>query len=272
MPNQRGDPGGPIGIFDSGVGGLSVLAEIRAETPHEDLVYVADSAHVPYGSKSADYIRQRSMTLTKFLLDQGAKAIVVACNTATAAAAAHLRKHFDVPVIAMEPAVKPAAAATRRGVVGVLATEGTIKSAQLAALLERFGKGVEVVTQPGIGLVEQVEEGDLDGPKTRRLVEKHTAPLLAASADTIVLGCTHYAFIRPLIADVVGPEVVLIETGPAVARQVRRVLETKGLINPADGRGAESFWTSHEVEPAERVFSLLLGRSVGVRRLPERYR
>ncbi|MDQ6709633.1 MAG: glutamate racemase [Candidatus Dormibacteraeota bacterium] len=272
MPNQKGDPGGPIGIFDSGVGGLSVLKEIQAETPGEELVYVADSAHVPYGSKSAEYIRQRSMTLTKFLLDQGAKAIVVACNTATAAAASHLRRNLDVPVIAMEPAVKPAAAATRRGVVGVLATEGTIKSTQLAALLERFGKGVEVVTQPGIGLVEQVEAGDLDGPETRRLVEKHTAPLLEASADTIVLGCTHYAFIRPLIADVVGPDVVLIGTGPAVARQVRRVLDTNGLLNPAARKGAESFWTSDVSATADRIFSLLLGRSVEVRRLPERYR
>ncbi len=248
-----------------------MLQEIRRELPAEDLIYVADSSHVPYGNKPAEYIRRRSMTLTKFLLDQGAKAIVVACNTATAAAAAHLRRHLDVPVIAMEPAVKPAAAATRRGVVGVLATEGTIRSAQMAALLERFGKGIAVVTQPGIGLVEQVEAGDLDGPATRRLVEKHTAPLLEASADTIVLGCTHYAFIRPLIADVVGPEVVLIETGPAVARQVRRVLDTNGLLNPAARKGAEAFWTSDGAETADRVFSLLLGRSVEVRRLPEHF-
>lgn len=245
-----------------------MLLEIRKDLPAEDIVYVADSAHVPYGNKSPDYIRRRSMTLANFLLAQGAKAIVVACNTATAAAAAHLRQHLEVPIVAMEPAVKPAAAATRRGVVGVLATEGTIKSAQLAALLERFGSGIKVITQPGIGLVERVEAGDLDGPQTRRLVEKHTAPLIAASADTIVLGCTHYAFIRPLIADVVGPDVVLIDTGPAVARQLRRVLASGQLLKPAGTDGVQTFWTSDGRETADRVFSLLLGRSAEVRQLP----
>src|SRR5688500_1303128 len=165
----------PIGVFDSGVGGLSVLHDIRAVLPNEDLIYVADSGHVPYGSKSQEYIQERSIALTQFLIEQGAKTIVVACNTATAAAATRLRSVFSLPIVAMEPAVKPAAAATRSGVIGVLATVGTIKSAQLAALLERFGRGIEVVTQPCPGLVEQVEAGDLDGPETRALVERFTA-------------------------------------------------------------------------------------------------
>ncbi|HEY0734945.1 MAG TPA: glutamate racemase [Herpetosiphonaceae bacterium] len=261
----------PIGVFDSGVGGLSVLHDIRAALPNEDLIYVADSGHVPYGSKSQEYIQERSSVLSRFLIEQGSKAIVVACNTATAAAASRLRSTFALPIVAMEPAVKPAAAATRSGVIGVLATVGTIKSAQLAALLERFGQGIEVVTQPCPGLVEQVEAGDLDGPETRALVERFTAPLVQRGADTIVLGCTHYPFLRPLIADVVGADVALIDTGAAVARQLQRVLSSYDLLNPSERRGGELFWTSGDLYDAPRVFSCLWGRAVEVRRLPETF-
>jgi glutamate racemase len=261
----------PIGVFDSGVGGLSVLRDIRAALPNEDLIYVADSGHVPYGSKTQQYIQERSTILTRFLIEQGAKAVVIACNTATAAAAGLLRSRFALPIVAMEPAVKPAAAATRSGVIGVLATVGTIKSAQLAALLERFGKGIDVVTQPCPGLVERVEAGDLDGPATRALVERYTAPLRERQVDTIVLGCTHYPFLRPLIADVVGSEVALIDTGAAVARQVQRVLTTRDLLHPRHTQGSEQFWTSADAEYAQRVFSCLWGRSVEVRRLPEAF-
>lgn len=257
-----------IGVFDSGVGGLSVLHDVRAALPNEDLIYVADSGHVPYGSKSQEYIQERSSVLSRFLIEQGSKAIVVACNTATAAAAARLRSMFALPIVAMEPAVKPAAAATRSGVIGVLATVGTIKSAQLAALLERFGQGIEVVTQPCPGLVEQVEAGDLDGPGTRALVERFTAPLMQRGADTIVLGCTHYPFLRPLIADVVGADVALIDTGAAVARQLQRVLSSHDLLNQSGRRGGEQFWTSGDLHDAPRVFSCLWGRTVEVRRLP----
>ncbi|MBV9786832.1 MAG: glutamate racemase [Chloroflexi bacterium] len=261
----------PIGVFDSGVGGLSVLHDIRAVLPNEDLIYVADSGHVPYGSKSQEYIQERSIALTRFLIEQGAKTIVVACNTATAAAATRLRSVFSLPIVAMEPAVKPAAAATRSAVIGVLATVGTIKSAQLAALLERFGQGIEVVTQPCPGLVEQVEAGDLDGPETRTLVERFTAPLMQRSVDTIVLGCTHYPFLCPLIADVVGADVALIDTGAAVARQLQRVLSSHDLLNQSEQRGSEQFWTSGDLRDAPRVFSCLWGRSAEVRRLPEQF-
>lgn len=258
----------PIGVFDSGVGGLSVLHDIRAALPNEDLIYVADSGHVPYGSKSQEYIQQRSATLSRFLIEQGSKAIVVACNTATAAAATHLRSAFSLPIVAMEPAVKPAAAATRSGVIGVLATVGTIKSAQLAALLERFGRGIEVVTQPCPGLVEQVEAGDLDGPATRALVERFTAPLMQRGVDTIVLGCTHYPFLRPLIADIVGSDVALIDTGAAVARQLQRVMWSHKLLHQSDRPGGEQFWTSADAQDAPRVFSCLWGKPAAVRRLP----
>lgn len=261
----------PIGVFDSGVGGLSVLHAIRAALPHENLLYVADSRHVPYGSKSAEYIQARSRVLSRFLLEHGAKVIVVACNTATAAAAAMLRVTFDAPVVAMEPAVKPAVAATRSGVVGVLATVGTLKSAQFAALLDRFGQGVEVVTQPCPGLPEQVEAGELDTPTTRALLEQYTAPLLARGADTIVLGCTHYPFLRPLITDIVGPEIALIDTGAAVARQLGRVLERQELLTNSRLTGTEQFWTSADPAAAQPVFARLWQPEAVVRALPPAY-
>lgn len=261
----------PIGVFDSGVGGLSVLAEIRKQLPHEDLLYIADSAHVPYGAKSAGEIRGRSLALARFLLGRRAKALVVACNTATAAAAGLLRETFAAPVVAMEPAVKPAAAATRNGVVGVLATVGTLRSAQFAALLDRFGGGIEVVTQPCPGLPEQVEAGDLDTPRTRALVERYIAPLRARGADTIVLGCTHYPFLRPLIAELAGPDVALIDTGAAVARQLRRVLVARALLRPGAAPGAAHFWTSGDASASAPVFARLWGREVEVLALPAEY-
>lgn len=258
----------PIGVFDSGLGGLSVLREIRAALPREDLLYIADSGHIPYGSKTRDYIRERSVALTRFLLEQGAKAIVIACNTATAAAAAHLRSAFPVPIVAMEPAVKPAAAATRSGVVGVLATVGTLSHARFVALLERFGKGVRIVSQGCPGLVEKVEAGDLAGADTRRLIESYTEPLVSAGADVIVLGCTHYVLLRHLISKVVGPDVRLIDTGEAVARQLRRVLERQDLLNPCAMNGREHFWTTGDLETAQKVMPDLWGEAAVLRRAP----
>lgn len=248
---------GPIGVFDSGVGGLSVLRHIRARLPHEDLLYIADSGHAPYGDKPAEWIRERSLELADWLVARGAKAIVVACNTATAAAAAALRERHALPIVAMEPAVKPAAAATKSGVVGVLATVGTLKSAQFAALLDRFASGIEVVTQPCPGLVECVERGELDTPATRVLVARYVEPLLARGADTIVLGCTHYPFLQPLIAEVAGPQVALIETGPAVARQLERRLQENGLAAGRTRLGKSALHASGDLAQAERVMRRL---------------
>ncbi len=258
----------PIGVFDSGVGGLSVLREIRARLPHEPLAFVADCRHVPYGDKPPAYIRARSLALGRFLVDEGAKTIVVACNTATAAAAETLRESLPVPVVAMEPAVKPAAAATRTGVVGVLATVGTLDSARFAALLARFGRDVRVVTQPAPGLVEQVEAGDLDGPATRALVERYARPLLDAGADTIVLGSTHYPFLRPLIADVVGATVTLVDTGAAVARQLERVLDAHGLANGTAVPAPAALWTTGDAGAVGPVMARLWGAG-DVRAVPE---
>ncbi len=237
-------PNAPIGVFDSGLGGLSVLRHARDRLPAEDFLYVADSGHAPYGERSADWIRSRSLTLGQFLIDRGAKALLIACNTATAAAAQVLRERWpDLPVIGMEPAVKPAAAATRSGVVGVLATTGTLASARFAALLDSFGRDIRVLTRPGTGLVEAVERGDLDTAETRALVASHVEPLVTAGADVIVLGCTHYPFLRPLIERIAGPEVRVIDTGDAVARHLMRKLGEVGVLRN-DGRGGERFWSS----------------------------
>ncbi|MFA7399036.1 MAG: glutamate racemase [Sideroxydans sp.] len=262
---------GAIGVFDSGVGGLSVLHHIRQILPNERLIYVADSAHVPYGDKSPAYIEARSLALTRYLLSQGADAIVIACNTATAAAAHTLRVKFNkVPIIGMEPAVKPAVAATKSGVVGVLATVGTLESARFAALLEKYAGHVKIVTQGCPGLVEQVERGHLTEADTRKLVERYTEPLLAQSADTIILGCTHYAFLAPLILDVVGADITLVDTGEAVARQVQRRIQIELPHRSSDAAGVE-FFTSGDAEQASRIMSVLWGETVGAIQLPQEF-
>jgi glutamate racemase len=249
----------PIGVFDSGVGGLSVLRHIRSLLPHEDLLYVADSVHAPYGNKSQEFIRERAVTLADFLVAQGAKALVVACNTATAAAIESLRQQYDLPIIGMEPAVKPAAAATKTGVIGILATVGTLQSAQFAALLEHYGQTVTVVTQACHGLVECIERGELETDKTRSLLAEYLKPLLEAQADTIVLGCTHYPFVRPLIEDIAGREVTLIDTGAAVARQLQTRLIEQDLLATADKPASVTFWTNSQDPDAEHVMARLWG-------------
>ncbi len=268
-----------IGVFDSGVGGLSVLHHIRQTLPHERLIYVADSGHVPYGDKSPLYIEARSLALTKFLVEQGAEAIVIACNTATAAAINTLRSRFTLPIVGMEPAVKPAVAATKSGVVGVLATVGTLESARFAALLERYAGNVKIVTQGCPGLVEVVERGDLHSLEARRLIERYTAPLLAQGADTFILGCTHYPFLAPLIREVVGEAITLVDTGEAVARQLQHRLQTElptreQTVRPEPVEGQNNsaqFFTSGDVEQATRILSALWGEEILARQLPNEF-
>jgi glutamate racemase len=259
---------GAIGVFDSGVGGLSVLRHIRQLLPNERLIYVADSGHVPYGDKSREYIEERSLIIARFLQQQGADAIVIACNTASAAAAASLRSQFNIPIIAMEPAVKPAVAASRNGIVGVLATTGTLASARFAALLERYAGEGEIITQGCPGLVEQVEKGELKSPQTRALIERYTKPLLAKSADTLILGCTHYPFLASLIADVVGSNIALVDTGAAVARQLQRRIREELSVRTVGGGNAE-FFTTGDVLDATRIMSVLWGEDVFVKKLPQ---
>ncbi|MBR1960457.1 MAG: glutamate racemase [Bacteroidales bacterium] len=224
-----------IGIFDSGTGGLSVFKEIRKLLPEERYIYFSDNAHCPYGEKSREYIIERSREITRFLLDKGCDIIVVACNTATAAAIAVLREEFPVRFIGMEPAVKPAVKSTRTGVVGVLATAGTLKADKYLNTREKFSEGVKITEHVGQGFVELVEKGCLTGREAEDVVRASLKPLLDEGADRIVLGCTHYPFLWDTIAKIASElyperEIEIIDPAPAVARHLLETMKTEGLI------------------------------------------
>jgi len=234
-----------IGVFDSGVGGLAVLREIHAQLPAADLLYFADQAHVPYGPRPAAEIRRFAQAITRFLLEQGAQVIVVACNTASAAALQSLRAAFPtVPFVGMEPAVKPAAERTRTRAVGVIATPATFQGELFASVVDRFAGGVTVLPQVCPGLVEHVEAGELATPATLALLREYLAPLVAQGIDSLVLGCTHYTFLLPAIAQVAGPGVEVVDPAPAVARQARRVAERR---QAAGGTGRVTLASSGDV-------------------------
>ena len=254
----------PVGVWDSGVGGLTVLREMRRLLPHENFVYIGDGFHAPYGGRTPDEITDFSLALSHFLVNRhNARALVVACNTATAASAPALRDVFTplgIPVVAMEPAVKPAVQATRTGKVGILATVGTLKSARFAALLARYeGGSVQFITHPCPGLVEAVETGQTRTPETRALLAGYIAPLLTQNVDTIVLGCTHYPVLRPLIAEIAGPNVALIDTGEAVARRLQSVLDNElGAANKGNGVDGLECYTTGDVPAFIRAAQTIL--------------
>ena len=258
----------PVGIFDSGVGGLSVLREIHTALPAESIYYVADSAHAPWGDKPPSFVRDRALKIAQFLVERGVKAIVIGSNTGTAGSAEALRSTLTIPVVGIEPGIKPAVAATKSRVIGAIVPAAVSESDRLASLLDRFGSDVEVVIQPVPGLVEHVEAADLDGAELRQMVEGYIRPMLEAGADTIVLGSTHYVFLKPVIAQLAGPDVTLIETGPAVARRLASVLAERHL-QAAGRQGRERFWTSGDPARSARVMSALLARPVEVEKLPE---
>jgi glutamate racemase len=253
------NPLNPIGVFDSGVGGLSVLRAMRAQMPEEDVLYFGDQGHVPYGPRPMEQIQHFSEGITRFLLTRDAKLIVVACNAASAAALKFLRGKFpDLPFVGMEPAVKPAAEQTHTGVVGVLATPATFQGALYASVVERFANGVQVLRHTCPGLVGQIEQGDLNGPRTRAILEEALLPMLEKNIDTVVLGCTHYPFVIPLIEEIVGEGVRVIDPAPSVARQVRRLLETGGGKRPTGGVGSVRFFTSGDAETVQALLPVLL--------------
>jgi len=266
------DPASPIGVFDSGVGGLSVLRAIRLELPHESVIYLADQAHVPYGPRPLDEVRRFSDQMTQFLLDRGVKLVVVACNAASAAALVELRKNYSqTPFVGMEPAVKPAAETTQTGRVGVLATPATFQGALYASVIERFANGVIVYQDTCPGLVAQIEAGELRHPATYGILEKALSPMLVAGIDTVVLGCTHYPFVIPLIQEIVGPEVRVIDPAPAVARQVRRVLEANHnlFLEYSDNPEAASveYLTSGDPSALQSLLPQLVGDTGQVRKI-----
>jgi glutamate racemase len=234
-----------IGIFDSGYGGLSVWREIVRQLPGESTLYLADQAHVPYGCRSLDEIRTYCVSIVDFLMEQGAKIIVVACNAASAAALHHLRDLYPgFSFVGMEPAVKPAAGCTKTGIVGVIATQTTFQGKLFAGLIAQYGKSVKVLTSIGHGLVETVEAGKLDTPETEDLLRKCISPLISAGADQLVLGCTHYPFLMPAIKKLVGPDVSIIDPAPAVASQTARIMKQLNLVSNQDLKGCHTFFTS----------------------------
>lgn len=238
----------PIGVFDSGVGGLSVLRAIRTQMPNEAILYFGDQGHVPYGPRPIKEVREFSEGITRFLLDLGAKLIVVACNTASAAALHFLRNKFpEVTFVGMEPAIKPAAENTRTGVVGVLATPATFQGALYASVVERFAGNVVLLQNTCPGLVQQIELGEFESNKTRAILESTLHPMMDRGIDTVVLGCTHYPFVIPLIQDIVGPDVRVIDPAPAVARQVARLLDSAKSQIPNAKPGMLKFFTSGEI-------------------------
>lgn len=256
------DLNAPIGIFDSGVGGLSVLRAIREQMPEESILYFGDQHHVPYGPRPLQEVREFSSGITQFLLARRAKIVVVACNAASAAALTYLRQTVQsVPFVGMEPAVKPAAERTETGVVGVLATPATFQGALFASVVERFAAGVELIQSTCPGLVQQIELGELAGQKTRAILEAALQPMLQRNIDTVVLGCTHYPFVIPLIQEIVGEAVRVIDPAPAVARQVGRVLGGLGSKRPVGGEGSSKYFTSGDARAFENLLPKLLGGS-----------
>lgn len=245
-----------IGIMDSGVGGLSVMREILKVLPQERYVYFSDNAWCPYGEKSPEFIRERCRRITELMLSKGAEAMVVACNTATAAAIQTLRSEYGIPFVGMEPAVKPAALGTRSGVIGVLATAGTLKGSKYLNTKGRFQDEVKIVERVGKGFVELVESGELTGPHAEKVVGYSLRPLLEAGADTVVLGCTHYPFLLETLRKIAGPEISFIDPAPAVARRLVEVLKEKG-IGPADARPDVELIASGPDESLRRCYALI---------------
>jgi glutamate racemase len=258
----------PIGIFDSGVGGLSVLREIHHQYPGEDCVYVADQVHVPYGTRTREQVLEYSEGIVRYLLGRGSKIIVVACNTASAVALAELRKNFpDIPFVGMEPAVKPAAEGTSSGVVGVLATPATFQGDLYASTVERFARGVKIIQDTCPGLVDQIESGKIDHPDTWRILEEALVPMLEEGVDEVVMGCTHYPFVIPIIREIVGEEVRVIDPAPAVARQTGRLLENFDLKAEREQEGEHQFLTTGDHQKMKTLIQDLINTEAEVEQL-----
>ncbi len=262
----------PIGIFDSGVGGLSVLNAMRVQMPAEQIIYLGDQAHVTDGPRPLEEVREFSEEITRFLLAGGAKLVVVACNSASAAALPYLRETFpDVSFVGMEPAVKRAAEWTRSGVVGVLATPATFQGALYASLIERFAQDVTVLQSTCPGLVTQIESGALDAPETEAILREALLPMIAQGVDTVVLGCSHYPFVIPLIERIGGLGIQIIDPAPSVARQVGRLLDADGIRAPAREGAIPAYYTTGAAESFQSLLPVLTGEAGAVRELDWEY-
>ena len=245
----------PIGIFDSGVGGLTIYGEIHKLLPHENIVYLADSKNAPYGEKSKEEIIDISVKNTEFLLAQDCKLIVVACNTASTNAVKYLRSHYDIPFIRVQPAIKPAALNSKTKIVGILATKSTLKSELLFETSQRFAQGVEVVEQVGEGLVSLIESGKMHSAEMSSLLKKHIEPMLEKNIDHLVLGCTHYPFLTDQIKEIVGDQVDILDSGEAIARQTKVILTQENLLNLDRGEINRVFYTNKNPEVMQKILN-----------------
>lgn len=255
----------PIGVFDSGAGGLTILSALQQELPHEDYIYIGDTAHCPYGVRSDAEIAELTTNACRFLIERGVKLIVIACNTASQAALNVVRSTFDVPFVGVVPAVKPAARATRRGRIGVAATNQAVKAAYLHHLIEDFAAGVQVYAVGCPELVTLVEHGELDGPIVEETLQHVLYPLLSKNIDVLVLGCTHFPAMRSAIEHVVGKHVLVIDSGAAVARRTHAVLDTESLVRPIDTferTGTLKVWCSGNAEDFSRIASKVLSHPI----------
>lgn len=250
-------PNSPVGIFDSGVGGISIANAVSRLLPNEDIIYVADSAHAPYGDKPPTLVLDRCRRIVDHLLEQNVKLIVVACNTATLTCIGKLRALYAIDFVGVEPGIKPALQATQSGVVGVMATQNTLSSPQYAQLQSRFAGQSTLINQPCNGLVEQIESLQLDAPETLSMLNKFLQPMLQANADHIVLGCTHYGFLAKQIEAIAGRPVQLINTSEAIAKQVENRLNTLSLLNTNTHRGASKIYSSLMDETTQKVCATL---------------
>ncbi len=258
----------PIGVFDSGVGGLSVWRELAKLMPNEDIIYVADSANCPYGNKSQEEVIALSNRITSFLLDESCKLIAIACNTATAAAIDYLRAHYNVLFVGMEPAVKPAALSSKTGVVGILATAGTFKGRLFNETKERFASDVKAIEQVGEGLVDAVENGTTASAETKLLLQSYVQPMLDANADHLVLGCTHYPFLIPQIEEIAKGRIVILDPAPAVAKHTKRLLEESGLDNKDKERiPFYSFYSTGNTDTLNRMLKELDVKNYEIQKL-----
>ncbi|MGE0077049.1 MAG: glutamate racemase [Bacteroidales bacterium] len=256
----------PIGVFDSGAGGLSVLSELVQTLPHETFLYFADSANCPYGPKSPQKVIELANCITKFLLEKNCKLIVVACNTATAAAIDHLRNTFEIPFIGMEPAIKPASLSTKTKSIGVLATAGTFKGRLYIETSKKYASDVNVCYQIGDGLVELVESGKAQSIETETLLKKYVDPMIDCNIDHLVLGCTHYPFLKPILEKILPNGINIIDPAPAVAKQTQSILEQNNLNNNCHSNPAINFYSSGSTE----ILKNLINSSESLKRYPHK--
>jgi len=238
----------PIGIFDSGAGGLSIWKEISELLPYESTLYISDAKYAPYGTKGKKAILKRSIINTEILLNKGAKIVVVACNTATTNAISFLREKYDVPFIGIEPAIKPAALNTKTNCIGILATQGTLSSALFHETSQLYTKDLNVIEQVGNGIVELIEAGALFSIEMEQLLKSYLSPMLDANMDCLVLGCTHYHFLKPILEKILPKNIKIIDSGPAVAKQTKAILQKHNLLVESPKKGEHAFYTNGSKE------------------------